>query len=422
MRILWITSYPIPNIAKELGLVIGFSGGWIYELSRQLSEKETLGIAFPIAAQSNFKEGCINNISYYAVPLNNDSVTFDKAKVPFFEKAIKKFKPDIIHIWGTEYLSSYIAVIASRNARMLGKTVISIQGMVSVIAKHFYGHIDNWSIHIPTLKDFYFKNSIERQRKNFIARGMYEQKSIKMARHIIGRTDWDRACTSQLNSEAKYHFCNETLRNAFYHNKWNINNCERHSLFVSQCQYPIKGFHHVLGALSILVKKWPDTHLYTTGANIMSEHFKDKLFYSRYEVYLRQLIKRHNLNKHITFLGYLSEEKICERFCKTHVFISPSSIENSSNSMGEAMCLGVPTVASDVGGTKNLLEHGKEGFVYQSDAPYMLAYYIEQIFNNDELSEMFSANAREHGLKTHDKEKNLHRLLDIYGEIISCAK
>lgn len=53
------------------------------------------------------------------------------------------------------------------------------------------------------------------------------------------------------------------------------------------------------------------------------------------------------------------------------------------NSIGEAMQVGCPVVTSDVGGVKNLLEHGKEGFVYQFCAPYMLACYINNIFEGD---------------------------------------
>ena len=67
-----------------------------------------------------------------------------------------------------------------------------------------------------------------------------------------------------------------------------------------------------------------------------------------------------------------------ERFLKSNVFVSPSTIENSPNSLGEAMLLGIPCISSDVGGVKNLLKHEEEGYVYQTDAPYMLAYYVKK--------------------------------------------
>ena len=83
------------------------------------------------------------------------------------------------------------------------------------------------------------------------------------------------------------------------------------------------------------------------------------------------------------------------------------------------MLLGVPTVSTDVGGVKNMLEHNKEGFVYQPDAPYMAAYYIKKIFRDGDLALSFSENAKKHASVTHDKEKNLCDLLDIYSNIVS---
>jgi len=82
------------------------------------------------------------------------------------------------------------------------------------------------------------------------------------------------------------------------------------------------------------------------------------------------------------------------------------------------MILGVPCVASSVGGVTDLLKDKEEGFVYQTDAPYMLAYYVCEIFSNDELALQFSKKSREHAIKTHDRENNTKRLIEVYREII----
>lgn len=420
MRILWITNRPTPDIAEKIGRPVGIGVGWLNEPSKQLSQICTLGMAFPVSENYGYKEGHVNHIYYYAVPLKTGAIRPDETKIKFYEDIITRFSPDVIHIWGTEYVHSYLAVRASKNVGMLDKVVISIQGLVSVYARHFYGHIEGVRIKIPTLKNIYFKDSLIRQRRNFMIRGKYERQCISMVHHVIGRTDWDIACTTQINPKINYHFCNETLRNSFYENQWKMDECEKHSLFVSQCQYPLKGLHHALEALSILVKRWPDAHLYTTGSgrDILHGSIKERLFDSEYECYLRCQIKAYNLEKNITFLGPLDEEEMCERFCRTHVFLSPSSIENSSNSIGEAMIMGVPVVAADVGGIKNLMVHGEEGYIYQADAPYMLAYYVSKIFENDSLAEDLSKKGQAHARQIHDKERNLKALMDIYSEIM----
>lgn len=66
-----------------------------------------------------------------------------------------------------------------------------------------------------------------------------------------------------------------------------------------------------------------------------------------------------------------------------------------------------------------MLIHKKEGLVYQTAAPYMLAYYIGELFANDELALRFSEKAREHAMETHDREVNNNTLISIYKGILS---
>ena len=139
---------------------------------------------------------------------------------------------------------------------------------------------------------------------------------------------------------------------------------------------------------------------------------------SSYQLFIRNIVKKYKLSSYITFLGELSESQMCQAYLNAHVFVSPSTIENSPNSLGEAMLLGMPCVSSHVGGVANMMVHGKEGFLYPADEPYMLAYYVCQLFSNDELAQTVAEAAHLHALKTHDRNQNLHQLLRIYEEVI----
>lgn len=380
---------------------------------------------------------CAKDVNlYYAFPTKNggeyfhssavafigyrqlDPLRFEKDQMTYFVKILKKYQPDIIHIFGTEFIHSYAMLKACEEIGVLDKAVISIQGLVSVIAKHYWAFLPQKCLHRYTFRDLLRHDNIYWQKRKFEKRSVYEIKALQLARHVIGRTDWDRACVNRLNPDVQYHFCNETLRPAFYENVWSLERCERHSIFVSQCSYPIKGFHLMLEAMADIVKQYPDAHLYTTGKNPLSLTFVEKIRQTYYNKYLSALIKKYQLEKHVTFLGTLNEHQICERYLKSHVFVSASSIENSPNSVGEAMILGMPVVSSDVGGVKNLLKHGKEGFVYPADEPYMLAYYVMRIFENDELALSISKNARAHAQNTHDRVENLNSLLSTYQTLL----
>jgi glycosyltransferase involved in cell wall biosynthesis len=254
----------------------------------------------------------------------------------------------------------------------------------------------------------------------FKKRGYDEIETLSLSQHIIGRTDWDYTCVHQINPNITYHFCNETLREKFYVNKWDTNKKVTHRLFTSQAYYPIKGFHYLIEAIHLLVKKYPDLTLHVAGDDIFSVHtMKDYLKQSSYAKYINALIKKYKLEKSITFTGVLSEEQMIDEYLSSHTFVMPSVIENSPNSIGEAMILGVPTVSSFVGGVNNVVDHGINGFYYQHDAPYMLAHYIDKLWQDDQLTKLISSHGIEKALSIYHPEKNKERLLEIYSNILS---
>lgn len=81
------------------------------------------------------------------------------------------------------------------------------------------------------------------------------------------------------------------------------------------------------------------------------------------------------------------------------------------------MLLGVPCVAADVGGVSALLKKEEEGFVVPSGQVGLLADSICRIFVMEAEAERMGRAAREHALRTHDPEKNLRDLLEIYREL-----
>lgn len=421
MKVLWLCNIILPKISKKLNKRTINEGGWLVGLSNGLSKKNDieLTICFPALDENQLNKGKVENINYYGIPINRKEITkYNEKNVKIFSNIIKEVKPDIINIFGTEYPHTLEMVKACESLNIIKKVVISIQGLCSVYAKHYTANLPHEVCKGKKFVEIIKKRSIYKERDEFIRRGTYEVEAIKKVNNVIGRTSWDKACTTQINPNINYYFCNEILRDEFYKYEWNIENCEKYSIFVSQGSYPIKGLHNVLEALSIVKEKYPNFKLYVAGDIILrGDSFKERLRESSYPSYLKDLIKKYNLQNNIVFTSNLDEKSMCERFLKSHVFVSASSIENSPNSLGEAMILGVPCITSYVGGVGDMIEHEREGFIYQSDAPYMLAYYICEIFENNDKAIMFSKNARERAKVTHNKEININQTIKIYNKI-----
>lgn len=420
MKVLWMCNIVLPQIAKEIGLPIVNTGGWLTGLLNDLIEEEIeISVCFPIANKKNVQMGRTKNLNYFGFYQNSKKITkYDYDLELFLQEILKKEKPDIIHIFGTEYPHTLAMVNACEKLGIIDRVVINIQGLISVCSRHYYANLPSKVINRYTIRDFIKKDNIKNQQNNFKKRGKFEIEAIKKVKHVIGRTDWDKACTYIINPDIKYHFCNETLRNSFYNKKWDLEKCKKHSIFLSQGNYPIKGFHLMLQALPEVLKEYPDAHVYITGNSPLNVNsIRERLKLTTYKKYIGEMIKQLKLENNITFLGNLNEYDMCNQFLNSHVFVSASVMENSPNSVGEAMILGVPTITSDVGGVKNMLRHKIDGFIYQHDAPYMLAYYIKEIFSNGKLAVEFSQNSRANASITHNKKINSDTIISIYRRI-----
>jgi glycosyltransferase involved in cell wall biosynthesis len=107
---------------------------------------------------------------------------------------------------------------------------------------------------------------------------------------------------------------------------------------------------------------------------------------------------------------------------KSNVFVHPSHMDNSPNSVQEAMLIGMPVVATYAGGIPSLLENNKEGLLVQDGDPYALAGALFHLYKDKDFACKLGANARKRGLIRQDKNKILNNLLDVYETIIKNEK
>ena len=130
-------------------------------------------------------------------------------------------------------------------------------------------------------------------------------------------------------------------------------------------------------------------------------------------------LDKNDLRKNVEFLGDISDEEMLNEYIKSNLFVIPSMCENSPNSLGEAMLLGVPCVCSDVGGISELIRHNEEGFVYQSNDSTMLAHYITKMFQLENSVVKYTIKARNHASQNKNQKSNLSNLISIYKKILS---
>ncbi len=445
MKVLWLCNIMLPAAAAQMGLEASNKEGWLSGLAGLVlgnggRNGVELAAAFPAPEQMlDGEELAVRTVEILGGKLTCYGFREDTRRAEVYDKGLEQrlgrvledYEPDIVHCFGTEYPHTLAICRAyPRKDRIL----IGIQGLCGVYAHAYFADLPKRVVRSVTLRDILRRDSMVRQQKKYVRRGEAEKEAVSLAGHVTGRTRWDRLYTNRWNPDAVYHSMNETLRAEFYQDTWSRAACVPHSIFLSQGDYPIKGLHYMLKALPAIREKHPDVKVWVAGNSLVRyDTLKEKLKISGYGKYLRRLIEEMNLEETVTFLGRLNVEQMKAQYLKSSLFVCCSSIENSPNSLGEAMLLGMPCVSADVGGIPSIFTSGEDGIMYPGFRASRegeekleavsagLAQAVLEMWDNEDRAEEYGRCARRHGMKTHDREQNYRRLLEIYEEMAQQA-
>lgn len=430
MRVLWVCNIMLPAAARALGVPYSVREGWLTGILDRLLAADAgteglpeLGVCFPAEGelahlQKKIRpEGSSREIACYGfaedlVHPEEDDVSLELR----FGQILADFRPDLVHIFGTEFAHAYAcAKVWNRPER----TLVGIQGLCGAIAEEYMADLPERVQRARTLRDVLRSDSLQEQQQKFRLRGAREKKLLQLAGHVTGRTEFDRRETAVLQPKARYHRMNETMRSSFYEGRWDPAHCRRGQIFLSQGDYPLKGFHYLLQALAEVRKECPQVNLVVAGNSILgNDGLKSRLKIPAYGAYLRRLIREGGLEGCVQVTGRMEEEEMKRTYLRSHLVVCPSALENSPNSVAEAMLLGVPVIASRAGGIPSLIRDGVDGLLFPKGDVQALADRICRILKDDALARRLSEEAAKQAAVLYDGEENFRRLLEIYEAIL----
>lgn len=415
MRVLWIVNTIFPRASEFLKLSPPASGGWMYSLADTLASLKGISLGVVSLYESEeINSASIEGIQYYFLPRPKKYFRFRSSE---WKAIIDDFKPDFVHIHGTEF--SYGLSMIREFPDL--KYVVSVQGLVSACYRYYFAGISVWDIFKNiSARDIVRRDTLFHSRRDFYKRGLFEAEYFRKANFVLGRTEWDRAHVKILNPKVDYRFCNESLREEFYDGMtWDQSKCRPYSIFLSQAAYPLKGLHQVLKAVYILRNEYPDILIEIAGYDITDlSTFKKRIAITGYGKFINRLIAKLGLRDCVKFIGMSDADSMKRAYLRANLFICPSSIENSPNSLGEAQILGVPCVASYVGGIPSIVDDKKTALLYRFEDVEMLAACIKKIFDDKNLSMELSKNGQLEAKLRHDRKINLDALLNIYNQLV----
>ena len=130
---------------------------------------------------------------------------------------------------------------------------------------------------------------------------------------------------------------------------------------------------------------------------------------------LENLTKELNIGSKVIFFGEQPREVLYKDIVKYNVFVIPSKNEGMSNSMLEAMVRGLPIIATDVGGTRELVDDSN-GFVVEKENVEQIYDALEKLYNNRELVEKMG-NASREKVRDLSWDKIAEQYIELYKQV-----
>lgn len=420
MRVLWLSS--TNTLFDEKGDRAYNGKGWISSLQKTVTEylpDIQLGVAF-LSKRGGGPE-IQDNVTYYKIRRNspagfrklvhNWTGLFSESYDSDILRAADDFKPDIVQIFGCE------TKLASGTVSIKGIPVaVHIQGILNEAMKSFFpGDISGKDFILPGtfINEVLLRNGAIHLREDYASRAEKETKYLAAMRFALGRTLWDRQIVKRYSS-AEYFHVDEVLREEFYAcaGVWKPRNRNAGSpvrIMSTISNAPYKGLDLIMKCAGILRRGGFPVHWDVVG--IRADDPLIKVFSRRYGISCR--------DSGIRFRGILDPEGIISVMKASDLYVHPSYIENSPNSVCEAQMTGIPVLAAATGGIPSIVTDKETGLLFEPGDAEGLAECIRQISSDADTSARLGCNGAIKAASRHDRKKIS---ADLKAAYIQCMK
>ncbi len=129
---------------------------------------------------------------------------------------------------------------------------------------------------------------------------------------------------------------------------------------------------------------------------------------------LQQTVADGELKERLLFRGRLNGEELLQAYADARVVIFPSMWQEPFGRVGiEALAMGRPVVAFDVGGVRDWLTHGETGFLAPRGDVQKLAEFTSLLLENGDLASEMGRKGHERARSLFDREQAVSRLEQI---------
>ena len=137
---------------------------------------------------------------------------------------------------------------------------------------------------------------------------------------------------------------------------------------------PGKGHEFFIEATPTILNRFPNVRFLIVGSPLSNR--------KRYEQTLRKRVRQLGLEQHVLFLGRRND--MPSVMAAMNIYVHPSEAEACPMAVLEASASGLPVVVTDVGGTRELVDHDRTGLLMETRSPSQIAEHVMRLLENPE--------------------------------------
>ena len=377
-KLLILTDYPFPDEVPKGGLKKS-----IHTVVQELQKFSNVEVYVATLTNKVTKRTVISsgNLTVIYIPLLLSNcpllvpsiLTNHKIKME-----IEILKPDIINVQGISKYYSFPIV------NQIGiPNVLTVHGIIHQESKNWFG----------------FLGQVRKIKGKSL-----EKKLLYRSRRIIVVSDYVRDFIEAMTNAKIFVVYNPVDK---YYVNTNNNALKNRILFVGGIEER-KGLEFLVEVIDEIKKTRPDIDLHIVGA-VRKRHYYNNII---------KLIKQRNLTDNIHFLGGLSNEELKIEYSEAKAFIMSSREESMGIVLIEAMAMGVPPVATKVGGIPNIIVDGYNGLLVEFGDVERMATSVIRLLSHEQYNDTIRENGKNY-IERFSAEQITKEYLRVINETLS---
>lgn len=314
-----------------------------------------------------------NGVIHYKFPVHKKSLFSVLAEAKNLEKILRSESIDIVH--ARSRVPAWIAFIACRKVG-----VPMITTCHGIYGTHALSRVMGWGRTVISISTAVTRHMTQRFQVPY--------KRIELIHRGVNLKEFsEKALTHQISSE----------------NSHRDRNKGEFVIGIVGRITPIKGHPILIRAMARIARVYPQAKLWIIGDS--PKH--------RYGEELRHLVTKLNLTQNVEFLG--TQKDIPALLSKMDLLVAPAVGEEAfGRVMIEAGALGIPVIASRIGGIVDVIRHGKDGILTTAGDVTMLAEAILGVLREPQLAQTFIESLKARVKEKFDDQLMFKKTVDVY--------